>query len=263
MTVYADEAFIINAAADYILLLTSARICDAEVKRLRLGAAAILGGLYGAAGYIAPLRHPLAILAAGVLVSLIAFGGEKKLMRLTLVFFAVSAAFGGGAAALMQLTGGRMELTSLTAVFIVCFIVMTLIFRRAARCEGAVSELSISFRGRGICVKALHDTGNSLSDPISGKRVAVISLDDSLRLFGSEKPIISELRSIGAAEVMRRLADSRFRLVPYSAVGVKSGLMLAFLPDEVTVDGKKQNIIIGLSPSPVTDGGAYSALIGA
>ena len=57
---------------------------------------------------------------------------------------------------------------------------------------------------------------------------------------------------------------TRFRLIPYSAVGVTGGMLLAFRPDEIVVDGRnKTGMLLALSPNSVSDGGAYTALLGA
>ena len=59
---------------------------------------------------------------------------------------------------------------------------------------------------------------------------------------------------------MERLASSgwaaaRFRLLPYSAVGVESGLLLAVRLDWASVNGKKrERLLLALSPTPVGDG---------
>ena len=56
----------------------------------------------------------------------------------------------------------------------------------------------------------------------------------------------------------------RFQLIPYSAVGVSGGMLLAFKPDEIIVDGKKRTgMLLALSPNSVSESGTYSALIGA
>ena len=55
MTVYADEAFLLNGAMDYLLLICAAKLGGGRIARLRLLAAALFGGLYAAATLFAPL----------------------------------------------------------------------------------------------------------------------------------------------------------------------------------------------------------------
>ena len=46
MTVYADEAFLLNGAVDYLLLICAAKLGGGRIARLRLLAAAVFGGLF-------------------------------------------------------------------------------------------------------------------------------------------------------------------------------------------------------------------------
>ena len=108
MTVYADVAFAVNAAINYVLLLSSARLSGAVIRRGRLAAAAAAGGAYAVACLVPALRFlsGLPLKAAAMLLMLLcAFGREKRLLRLTGLFFAASAAFAGVMLLLCQLAG--------------------------------------------------------------------------------------------------------------------------------------------------------------
>ena len=45
MTVYADEAFLLNGAVDYLLLVCAAKLGGGRILRLRLALAAAFAGL--------------------------------------------------------------------------------------------------------------------------------------------------------------------------------------------------------------------------
>ena len=54
-----------------------------------------------------------------------------------------------------------------------------------------------------------------------------------------------------------------FRLLPYRAVGVECGMLLALRARQVRLNGRPQGgLLVALSPTPVDDGGTYQALIG-
>jgi len=54
----------------------------------------------------------------------------------------------------------------------------------------------------------------------------------------------------------------KFRLLPYSAVGIENSMLLALRAD-VKIDGETApKTLVALSPTKVSDGGAYSALMG-
>ena len=47
--VWVDTCFVINACADYLICLTSMRLCSAPLRRGRCALAALLGGLWAVA----------------------------------------------------------------------------------------------------------------------------------------------------------------------------------------------------------------------
>ena len=73
----------------------------------------------------------------------------------------------------------------------------------------------------------------------------------------------AELRDpVGA--LARMEGNGRFRLLPYQAVGVECGLLLAVRLDGAAMEGREQGpVLVALSPNPVSDGGGYRILIGA
>ncbi|MEL4106171.1 sigma-E processing peptidase SpoIIGA [Oscillospiraceae bacterium WX1] len=280
--IYVDELFLLNCLINYLLLLLTARICSVPSPRLRLFGAAALGGLYAVAAVL-PLPnfivHPIVKASVGVFMVLVSFGGQKKLLRLSLVFFAVAVAFGGAVLAAELLGGGDLlgsvltpaSLRVLLPAFIITYFVLTLVFRRAARHTkgGGVVALRLRSGDREVSLRALRDTGNALVDPMTGKPVIIAGVGDVKALFppGLHKTVTA-LRLKDAVNVLEELCASdkslRFQLVPYSAVGVPGSMLLAFRPDEVVIDGQnKTGMLLALSPNSVSENGTYAALLGA
>ena len=108
MTVYADEAFLLNGAVDYLLLICAAKLGGGRIARLRLLAAALFGGLYAAAALFAPLGVlqglPMKLVSL-VIMLLIAFGAGRQTLRTGLLFLAAVCAFAGAAVLAAQLFG--------------------------------------------------------------------------------------------------------------------------------------------------------------
>ena len=109
--------------------------------------------------------------------------------------------------------------------------------------------------------------GNTLTDPATGRPVLVAEADSLEELLPPGlRPGPAELRD--PAGVLERLEDGpwrlRFRLLPYRAVGVERGLLLALRMDRVQVGEEDRGpMLAALSPTPVSDGGAYRVLVGA
>lgn len=270
VTVYLDQAFLLNALVDYFLLLAAARLAGETLYRGRMGLSAGLGGLYAAMTYLPGwgfLTHPLCKLASAVGMTLLAFGRSRRLLRVSLVFFGVSAAFAGGVLALQLFAGGGpvLDLKTVLLSAAVCYALVPLVFHRTVRHAGqelAVAELRLGERS--CRVTALVDTGNTLTDPHTGRPVMVCEGEKVAGLFPEgERPTAAELMDpVGALE--RRREERRWRLLPYRAVGVDHGLLLAVKTDGARVGREDYGpILVALSPTPVSDGGGYSALIGA
>lgn len=276
--VYLDVLFLLNLAVDYLLLLASARITGERICRARLALGALLGAVY-AAGLFLPgcqwLAHPLCKICAAGLMVLVGFGRSQRLLRLLLVFFGASAALGGVVLALQLLGAGGLTLENgvlytgfdvrlLLVTSILCYAVLSLAFGRAARHGGKRRDLlsaRLSLAGRGLCLTVLIDTGNTLTDPVHNRPVMVAEAQVL-------KPLLPE--EVDAADPvgsMERLKDGklrqRFQLLPYRAVGVEYGLLLAVRMDQAVLGGRElKGLLVALSPTPVSDGGGYQALIG-
>ncbi len=269
MTVYIDQVFLLNAIVDYLLLLCAAQLAGEPLRRGRMALAAALGGLYAAAVFLPGwgfLNRVLCKLAAGAALCLTAFGSSKRLLRVSLVFFAVSAAFAGGVLALELMTGvpAALDLKGLLLSAAGCYAFLTLLFRRGARHGGgelAAAELRLG--DRSCRLTALVDTGNTLTDPVTGRPVMVCEGEKLGALFpAGECPGPAELSD--PVEALARRKSGRWRLLPYRAVGVDHALLLAVRVDQARVGGEDYgSILVALSPTPVSDGGGYHALIGA
>ena len=86
--VYVDSVFVLNALMDYLLVLCAARLAGIPLRRRRYLLAGLLGGAYAVAVFLPGLGFLSATpvkLAAGILLALAAYGGEAKLLRLTLL----------------------------------------------------------------------------------------------------------------------------------------------------------------------------------
>lgn len=275
--VYIDELFALNFIIDYLITLCSARVCGVYLRRGRYALSALIGALY-AVGTVLPglslLTRPAAKLACGAVMAAVAFAGEEALLKCVLAFFAVTAAFGGAVWASSLLTGSApagaityfpMSLRTLLLSFAVCYAAVSAVFRAALKkSRRRIMTVAAALDGRSAVFRALRDTGNSLCDPVTGGDVLIASPTAAARLLPPEcAPIlrrsdpIDVLEGLGAVPGMR----GRARLIPYSAVGVSSGLLPVFRPDKLMVDGRElAGALIAVSPT-LEGGGEYEAVL--
>ncbi len=279
--VYIDSLFLLNLIVNYLLLLAAAKLAGEPLRRLRLAAGAALGALYAAAIFFPGmgfLTHPLCKLGSAMLMLLVGFGGSRRLLRVTLVFFGLACAFGGGIFAI-GLLGGRgltlrngilysmMDLRILLLSAAGCYVVLTMVFKRTARhSRREILPAVLTLEGRRVAMNALVDTGNTLTDPLTGRPVMVAEGLRLSPLLPGEGPLdetalrdpVGTLERLSAGERGRR-----FRLLPYQAVGVECGMLLALRLDDARVGAEDYGgILVAMSPNPVSDGGGYTALIG-
>lgn len=270
--VYLDSLATLNFLLDYLLLLLTGRVTGESLCRWRIALGGVLGCTYAALAVLFPqwgfLLHPALRVAIGVLMVLVSYGSSRRLLRLTAVFFALSAGLGGGLYALQLLGVGSESVNGVVASSL--DLKWVLVFAAAAYCVFSVvgrhmarhgprqlRQVVVRSGGQKVRLTALADSGNTLTDPMTGKGVVVAEGQQVQALLPPE----ADYRH--PAQCFPTLQEpGRFRLLPYRSVGVDTGLLLAFKADDVWVDGKNLGSrLVALSPNPVSDGGSYQALV--
>lgn len=250
-TIYIDRLFVLNLIIDYFLVLGTANICGIKIRRGRYAVSAIVGALYAVctvlpdAGFLstAPVK-----LICGVLMSLTAFGKEERLLRCTVVFFAVSALFGGAVWAISMRSGVSsspvyipLSMPTLILSFGVIYGILSIVFRATAKNVGKeIADAEIIHEGASVSLRALRDTGNTLIDPVTGDSVLIASASALGKLIpGCEKL---------SPEWLSEFPEYKFRLIPYHAVGTSGGLLPAFRPEKIIIDGHiRDDVIVAIS----------------
>ncbi len=252
---YADLYFFWNLLADYLLCLAAGRLCALRLRRGRYALAALFGASYALA-LLFPLPPilgaPAARLGAGLLMGLIAFGGEERPLPCMLTLLGVSAAFGGALYALSELGGGspRLSFRLLLASFLVIYGLIKLFSRLRCRLRGSPrSEIRLRFLAREVSFSALVDSGNAARDPATGLALLIASPAALAPLFGALAPLLEELPPVELLEALSHdaLCKGKLRLVPFRSLG-GGGLLPVFRPEALWVDGKRrEDLLVALS----------------
>ena len=278
MKVYLDSLFFFNWLSQYLLLLLTGRVAGEPLRRGRMALAAGLGGLTAALSFLPRLTwlaHPACKMALAALILLVAYGDSGHLLKMGLLFLALSCTFGGGVLLLSGLTGRGvrfdrgvlttgMDLKLVLLSAAVCYCFLDRLLKRTGRhIGGETVDALVEIGGRTGKLRVLLDNGATLSDPATGRPVLVAEGKRLNQLLPGS--LLERLRDpAGAMEACRdeNLAR-RLRLLPYRTVGVDCGFLLAVRADRVAV-GEKEfgGLLVALSPNPVSDGGGYGALFG-
>ena len=224
--VYLDSVFLFNALIDYLLVLAAARLAGIPLHRGRYAFCGLLGGLYAAAVFLPGCGFLAAVpvkMAAGVLLALGSFGGERHFLRLTMLTFAIACALAGTVLGLGLLAGqsiphargvfytnvnGKTLLISASGLYVL----LAVLFRAAAAhgIRGERIPIRVSLMGRTVALMALRDTGHRLRD-ISGNPVLTVEL----RCFPQLAAEVSQLPAVEALPLLRRkYPELRPQLLP-------------------------------------------------
>lgn len=279
--IYLDKVFLLNLLIDYILLLATARLGGMPLQRKRLLLCAVCGATYASAAFLPGwglLVQPLLRIAAGIMMALTAYWPLQHPWRLTGLFLLLSAALGGLVIAaglavgqpdrlIQRLYYASISWPLLLGATVVMYVLLQLLFSQGARHGGGeLMRIRISVHGKEQEITALHDTGNTLRDPVGGQPVLV--MEDTVMEGQWDDPIAGVMRQqVSPEEKIARLHQAGvgcgFSLLPFRSVGMASGLLLAVRSDYVQV-GKAtyRKAWVALTPNSVSDGGAYRALWG-
>lgn len=258
--IYIDVLLALNLWIDFLLLLATARILRLPRRRWRM----VVGALIGAASsclIFLPALPALASaalkLAAACLVLLAAFPwrGATLYIKEVAVFFVISTIFAGMAGALyvfaapqgFYVVGGVVyyDVPPLALVILTVASYGALcLFDRFTRKKAPLGKdyrLLVDCGGKTAAVRALYDSGNTLTEPFSGSPVVVVRraalegiLPQDLAGALADPAVLEPEPPQGGAAAVGLRVNRRVRLVPFRSVG-GDGLLPAFQPDRLTV----------------------------
>lgn len=260
MIVYIDQLFIINFAADYIILHISCGFCCTR-KRKFIALAALLGGIYGACMYIPKisfLYNPFCKMVSACVMVIIAARPKSILsfLRAELTFAAVASILGGGVLSVLLMLGYSLSEISNNsiAIFNVPSIILTGIFcgvvyigricfavlKQGAEIKRKTVKLTIFACGKKISINGLVDTGCTLRNPTGHEPVIIVNYNCVKGVIGLTEKVC---------------------IIPYSTVNGK-GSFLGFKPDYVIIDGRRYvNVVVAVRYADKKEGRMYSAII--
>lgn len=245
--VYADLAFLLNAALDGLTLCCTVRLFGLPLRRLRLLAASALGGVYAVLAML-PGWTLLGSAAGKCLMALamvwIVFGRRGCFLRHYLLFLAVSCTLSGavvGVEAILLTTSSPWVVFLVSGLF--CAFVLSVVFFRGAAAAPGLVRARIELGGQAVTLTLFRDTGNTLRDPGSGEVVCVV-------WSGALAPLLA-----GGQVPLHTL--------PYQSLGQSAGTLEVFYCDTLTIAGRTwRHYPIGLAPHPLSDGGGFVGLWG-
>ena len=254
MAVYLDLVMVLNFLVDFLLLLGTNRLSGFPLQTLRCAGGALVGSVYSGACLLPGFRFLGNLLWRCISLSLVcfmAFGCDTAALKRGGIFLLLSMAMGG-----IALSLGRGDMMSLLLCASACLLLSVVSF--GGRIGGReYVPLKISYEGRDASLIALKDTGNTLTDPITGEQVLIISPETARRLTGLT---LTQLQH--PLETLALQPITGLRLVPYRSVGNAGGFLLAKRFADVTIGEKRQSALVAFASEGLGNGEIYQALTG-
>ena len=247
MEIYADLFVLINCLCDGTVTALTALLLKRRVKKRRILAASLLGGLY-ALVYLLLYPSPLLLALLSVLTTLFmvlaAFGfhGPAAFCRALFVFYLMSLAAGGMVGILNNLFTYLLPSRGLSLLLLLLLLFALFIFGLFAgkifllEQKRRVATLCFSLEGKDYRLKGLLDSGNLLTDPFSGSPAVLVD------------PTVFE-RPPFCDRVLHIHTPAGKRELP------------AFLPEKAEINGIPRKICIALCPPPKGGFGGTPALL--
>ena len=289
MVAYLDLIILENVCMNYLILYTTGKILMRKLSKWRLIIGSVLGALYVFSMYInfpTYLENIFKIAMAFVLVK-IAFNSNKikKVFKEVIVLFFVTFAYAGCALAFVHMVkpkviyivngviiGGEyifeiILVSGFVSVALITACTKLIKLKQKYSSNDTICKVCISKGDNHVNVKALLDTGNLLTDPISKSPVIVSQLDKIEPIIPSESLIEIMYMMGGDVQKKQSAHDANIKVIPYKSVGNNDGIMIAYKVDCVKVEYQDEvyeirNAIVGFCKDTLNKNNKYSALIG-
>ncbi|AOY77421.1 sigma-E processing peptidase SpoIIGA [Clostridium formicaceticum] len=291
MIVYAEYVFLENFIMNFVILSLTAKFGKNPAKKRKILLASAISALYAFIIFFPSLHFLFSIvmkLACSMMIIILAFTPYKfkEFFRLLGIFYLITLVFGGAGFAIFYFTNfngiisnGIFYITNISAknIFIAVGVGYMLInfcwgyLQKQLSKEKILINIKIEIDGATVEVMGIVDTGNSLVDPISKYPVIIVEYDAIIDLLPLEvqrffsctgKPNFTQMALLlhGSSWI------TRFRMIPYNALGTENGMLIGFKPDFVSIqkeaDSKSiQEIIVAIYDRKLSKAGEYRALL--
>lgn len=276
MVVYADVIFLINFISAYIMLyILGKAINKVRIRKKRLFLASVLGAAGAAVVFCVEIPTALSyltrILAVFIMIFTAFFEQRKQLLNQILWLVLMS---GIMIFSMMLITALIKNTVSVVIkagivyfdippkVFLFAFILsyFVLIFFLKVfknRKNKKYYIMSVTHNDKTVTVTALFDSGNLLKEPVTGKYVSILEWDYVKKLFGAEYEF---------SDIENHAEEMKLWVIPFNSLGNSSGMLFAFLADNITIPEEKKIIdktFIGIYGGVLSKNNEYHALINA
>jgi stage II sporulation protein GA (sporulation sigma-E factor processing peptidase) len=299
--VYLDVIFVENFLINFLLVYIVARYCSLKAKIWRMSISALFGSSYVLiifTGSSIAFSAFIKILVSFLMI-FIAFGFEskKQFFKRVILFYITAFILSGAIIAVFYMTNASFE--SISGSFVIrdvkywhlivgglCANILVKIafdyLDNHYRNSKKRIVIKLNLWDKSIRINALLDSGNSLKDPITGKPVIVVYtkaireilperylnlLEKEVSQITQNQPNYELLYQLNSTSLERNCTNKQlnFKMMPYKALGVEDGKLLAFSIDSIEITAKDNSILvkdpmIALYDRPLSANNYYEAI---
>ncbi len=236
---------LLNGLCNYLVLYLTALLLRRKVKKKRLFLGALLGGGYALLHlYISEKFFISALLSLlfsfFMVLTVFSFNSPSMFCRAFFSFYVTSFLTGGAVTACVSLTGAESASPLVSGILLVSLFLLSFFITffggklLEKRCHTRWADVLFTFKEIHYHFPALVDSGNLLTDKETGLPVIVLSA----AVFGDNIPECS-------------------RFLPVRTVS-SSASFPCFLPDSLSVNGTRRQVLLAISP----DNGTFGETLG-
>lgn len=284
MIIYLDVLIILNMFVDYFLLLSCSLLLKINVKKKRLILGAVVGSFFSLFILFPDLNFFLNLFfkaIGGFILVFITFGYKRKQLffKTVAIFFAENIIFAGvmffvwiffSPSGMLWKNGVTyITISSFVLIFgsLVAYIVTSIInFFISNRVDSKnMFLIEFEFNKKKVCLNALYDSGNCLTEPFSQKPVCVCEYEKLIEIFPLELIEFFDNFFKNVTDIKNLEWGKKIKLIPCDTIS-GSSILPAFHPESFNVlgnDGNKKpfDCFVAVTKKKISDG-EYNAIIG-
>lgn len=279
MEYYVEYIFVENFFIDFILLYITGNLIKKKIIYKRLIAASLIGALYVIlVAYFGKtfMMHFIVKISVSVLMIIVAYdnAGIVTNIRVILCFYIVTLIMVGIISALYYFTNNKLTVNLIVISMFIGFAVLKYLFHEIKirkEKNDYMRTVNIEINNKTKSIKAFIDTGNELTDPLTGRPVILVNIECLKGILDedTENEIIEFYSNKNKSYInvfLEKNYKLKMRVIRYNTISNKGELMICIIPNNISILSNDNNVIkadalIGIYPQRISQNNDYDALL--
>ncbi|MGB4438771.1 MAG: sigma-E processing peptidase SpoIIGA [Sedimentibacter sp.] len=278
MVYYIEYVFAENFLIDFILLFITGKLIKKIIIYRRLIIASVIGALYVIlTAYIGKefMTYFIVKFSVSILMLMIAYDSKGILanIRVVVCFYITSLIMVGIITSLYYLDYDKLTVNAIVLSIFMGYAALHFFFREIKARIGKnnyMRSVTIGINNKSKNLRAYIDTGNELTDPMTGKPVVVVNIECIRNILGEDLYdgilFFYKNKSSNYENLLNINDNVKLRIIKYNTISSIGEKMICIVPDNLEIMDEDKNIInvdaiIGLYPKKISQKDDYDALL--